>query len=203
MTIFFINIFFYLPFNSHPTLFRLCVGPSAGAWLLAHPIISFFRLLSDVFSTTLRTSLSLFHTLVLEVSHCICSQPFDLMGIHLFHCEHGGERMASHDVVWNAFVAIAKDVRFHILRKQTHVLLPLALQSLHCWVNIVLSVNGVCTLLYIVIANPIQVDLVLRTTFSPRVVAIVAAPAKIGLYCDWFPSNKFLPSAIKVFKCLH
>jgi hypothetical protein len=67
----------------------------------------------------------------------------------------------------------------------------------------VLLVDGVCTLLDIVIVNPIQVDLVLRIAFSPRVATIVVALTKIGLYCDWFPSNKFLPSTIKVFKCLH
>ncbi len=36
------------------------------------------------------------------------------MGIHLFHYVHGEERMTLPDVVWDAFVAIAKDTRFHV-----------------------------------------------------------------------------------------
>jgi len=62
----------------------LCVGPSVGTWLLAHPIIPFFCLLLNLFSIALHTRLSPSHPLVLEVSHCICSQHVDLMGIHLF-----------------------------------------------------------------------------------------------------------------------
>ncbi len=45
----------------------------------------------------------------------------EAMGIHFFHCIHSGERIASHDVVWDAFAFIVKDVRFHVLQKQTHV----------------------------------------------------------------------------------
>jgi hypothetical protein len=36
------------------------------------------------------------------------------MGIHLFHYVHGGERMNLPDVVWDVFVAIAKDTGFHV-----------------------------------------------------------------------------------------
>jgi hypothetical protein len=61
--------------------------------------------------------LGLSHLLVLGVSHDICNQPSDPMGILLFCCTHGGERTASHDVVRNVFVAIAKDVKFHVSRK--------------------------------------------------------------------------------------
>jgi hypothetical protein len=36
------------------------------------------------------------------------------MGIHLFHYIHGGERMASYDVVENAFMIIVRNARFHV-----------------------------------------------------------------------------------------
>ncbi len=42
-----------------------------------------------------------------------------------FFCSHGGEWIASHDVVEDAFVSIAKDARFHVSHEQTHVLFPL------------------------------------------------------------------------------
>ncbi len=55
------------------------------------------------------------HPLALGLSHCIYGQPLDPMGIHLICCTHGGERTASHDIVWDAFAFITKDVRFHVL----------------------------------------------------------------------------------------
>jgi hypothetical protein len=49
------------------------------------------------------------------------------MGIHIFHCMHCGERIALHNVMQNVFITIAKDAKFHVSQKQTHVLLLLAL----------------------------------------------------------------------------
>jgi hypothetical protein len=50
----------------------------------------------------------------------------EAMGIHLLRCIHSGEKIASHDVVQDVFAFIAKDVKFHVLQKQTHVFsLPL------------------------------------------------------------------------------
>jgi hypothetical protein len=47
---------------------------------------------------------------------------FGPYGIYVLCCAHGGEKTASHDVVWAAFEFIVKDDRFHILCEQTHVL---------------------------------------------------------------------------------
>jgi hypothetical protein len=91
---------------------KLCVGQSAKAWLLTSLINLLFRLLSNVLSIALHIRLNLSHLLVLGVSHYICSQLSNPMGIHLLCCVHGGERMALHDVVRNVNMAIAKDARF-------------------------------------------------------------------------------------------
>jgi hypothetical protein len=107
-----INILFYLLFDLHQTHLRSCAGLSANVWLLIRLVIPFFHFPLDDLSTTIRSKLGLSHPLILGVSHCICNQPLDPMGIHFLRCMHGGERMASHDVVWDAFVAIAKDARF-------------------------------------------------------------------------------------------
>lgn len=69
---------------------------------------SFFCLPLDVFSTASRIRLDLSHPLVFGVSHCICTQPLDLMGIHFLCCTHGEERMVSFDVVWDVFTAIGR-----------------------------------------------------------------------------------------------
>jgi hypothetical protein len=122
------------------------------------------------------------------------------MGIHLFRYVHGGERMNLPDVVWDAFVAIAKDTRFHVSQKPT-TLNPCpftpALQSSHYQVNIVLSVDGVHTLVEVVIIDITRVDCFWG------VVTIITALAKDGFYHDRFPMDMFLRLMVEVFKCLH
>jgi hypothetical protein len=81
--------------------------------------------------------------------------------------------------------------------------LDLVLQSLCHRVNILLSIDGVYTLVDVVIINPTRIDLVLRVVFFHGVVAIVAALAKDDLYCNRFLVDMFFPLAIKVFECLH
>jgi hypothetical protein len=93
-------------------------------------MILFSSLTSKVFFTMLHIWLGLHHPLTLDLSYCICGQPLDAMGIHFLHCAQGGERMVSHDIVQDAFASmrdafasIAKDMGFHVLHKQTHILL--------------------------------------------------------------------------------
>jgi hypothetical protein len=43
------------------------------------------------------------------------------MGILLFYYTHGGEKIAFHDAIHTAFVSIARDVGFHVLRQQTRI----------------------------------------------------------------------------------
>jgi hypothetical protein len=44
------------------------------------------------------------------------------MGIHLLHCAHSNESTRTHDVVRDTFVAIVRDVGFHVWCEQLHVL---------------------------------------------------------------------------------
>ncbi len=95
---------------------KSCAGLGAGALLLAHPIIPFLCLLLNVFFIVVGIRLGLSHPLVLGVSHYICNQPLDVMGIHLLRCAHGGERKVSHDVMQDVFMNIARDARFQVLQ---------------------------------------------------------------------------------------
>jgi len=106
---FFSRILFYLHLDSHHTHLKSCAWSKVGAWLSPHQII-FFCLALNVFSSIVRTKLGLPHPLALGLSNCICGQPLDRMGIHLFFCTHGRERTTSHDVVWDAFASIMRDV---------------------------------------------------------------------------------------------
>jgi len=48
------------------------------------------------------------HFLTIRWTHCIGSQPLDLIGIHLLCCSHGGEWISSHDVIRDAFTSIVQ-----------------------------------------------------------------------------------------------
>jgi hypothetical protein len=170
--------------------------------LLSH---QFFCLVSNVFSTALHTKLSLFHPLIFKVSHYICNQPLDLMGIHLFCYTHGGERTTSHDVVWNVFVANAKMRDF-----TSHKSKPMSFAPSHVtfmpsnWHH---AINQWC--LYIgkhsdiVFTNLTRVDLVLWIVISHGVVMTIATQAKEKIYHNQFLMDMFILLIIEVFKCLH
>jgi hypothetical protein len=53
------------------------------------------------------------------------------MGIHLLRCVHGNEHMGTHDVVHDTFVAIMRDVGFHVGEKQLHAFLSSMFNSFH------------------------------------------------------------------------
>jgi hypothetical protein len=93
---------------------------------------------SNDFSTTLCIRLGLSHLSILGVSHCICNQPLDAMGIHPFHCTHGAKKMVSHDVVRDVFTAIGKSAGFHVFKKTDQSPYPLpysihAIKSTLCY----------------------------------------------------------------------
>jgi hypothetical protein len=67
----------------------------------------------------------------------------------------------------------------------------------------VLSIDGVHTLVDVVIINPIEVDLVLQIVFSRGVVMTITTQMKDGFYCNQFLTYMFFPLVIKVFRSLH
>ncbi len=77
----FTSILSNLPSDSHQICQRSCAWLNVGTWLLIHPIIPFFHLLSHVFSIALRTGLGHSHPLVLWVPHYICNQPDNSCGL--------------------------------------------------------------------------------------------------------------------------
>jgi hypothetical protein len=106
-------------------------------------------------------------------------------------------------MVLNSFVSIGIDMGFHVSHDQAHVLSPPSLQSSCEQVNIMLLIDGICTLANVVIINPTQVDLVSQTTSFHRVVTKMVTQAKEGFYHNQNPINTFFPLAIKVFGCIH
>jgi hypothetical protein len=81
------------------------------------------------------------------------------MGIHLLCCTHGNERIGTHNVVHDTFAAIARNVGFHVGRKQLHALPSTTFNSSCQQIDIVLTKDGIYTLTDVVIANPTRADL--------------------------------------------
>jgi hypothetical protein len=91
-----------------------------------------------------------------------------------------------------------KDVEFHVLREQTHVLLLSSLQYFCSFVNIVLLVDNICTLANVIIVDPTQADLVSWPTFSHGVVmSLVIIQVKERVYRDRYLMAMFFPLAIE------
>jgi len=166
-------------------------------------IIPCFDLPSYVFSFALWTILGFSHPWIINLTHYIYGQSLDPMGIHLVCCAHGGERIALHDAIRYAFASIAKDARFHVFLKPNPCSSTPFLQSSSRRVNIVLSIDGIHTLVNVVIANPTQIDFgIIGSSFSWVVMTLVAQ-VKEGLYRDHYLVDMFLPFVIKVFGSLH
>lgn len=115
LTSFIITLWFTL------NAFEVVCGAGCRCLVVNPPNHPFLCLISNVFSITLHISLS--HPLVLGVSHSICCQTLDPLGIHLLCYAYGGEKTTSRNVVRNVFVVIVKDVGFHVSRKPTYVFL--------------------------------------------------------------------------------
>jgi len=87
---------------------------------------------------------------------------------------HGGERTTSHDVVRNVLVAIARNARFHVLRKQPMSFCPMP-YGFHVVESTLCYQSMVFTLVDVIITNPTQVDLVSQVVLFHEVVTTVVA----------------------------
>jgi hypothetical protein len=81
------------------------------------------------------------------------------MGIHLLCCIHGNEHTKTHDAICNTFATIAQNVDFHMKWEKLHAFLSTTFNSSHWRIDIVLTKDGIRTLINIVIANPMWIDL--------------------------------------------
>jgi hypothetical protein len=110
----FFNMFFDGIFEAHHAQILSCFRPRANVWLIIQLIFPTFQLFSLIFSTVLRTQFRLPHLSIASLLRCMCPNPIDPTGIHLLHCAHGNERTWTYDIILDIFVAIMRDVGFHV-----------------------------------------------------------------------------------------
>ncbi len=101
-------------FEAHCVRNLSCSGLRAGVWFIVQLIFPTFWLSSLFFSIIFRMWFGLPRPSIVSIFRCVCTHPIDLMGIHFLHCAHGNERIWSHDVICNTFVAIVRAVGFHM-----------------------------------------------------------------------------------------
>jgi hypothetical protein len=125
------------------------------------------------------------------------------MGIHLLRCVHGNKHTRTHDVIYNTFVIIARDVGFHLKQKQLHVFISTTFNSLCQRVDIVFTKCDICTLADVVIVDPTQANLLPQSCVTQRFVAFDTIESKEMNYCNRHPIDQFFPLVIEIFGCLH
>jgi hypothetical protein len=72
------------------------------------------------------------------------------MGIYLLRCAHDNECIGTHDAIHNLFATNAWDVSFHVGQEQLHAFPSTTFNSSRQRVNIVLTKNGIRTLIDII-----------------------------------------------------
>jgi hypothetical protein len=126
----------------------------------------------------------------------------DLTCIHFLRCVHGNERIGTHYVVCNTFVAIAWDVGFHMRWKQLHALLSNMFNS-YWWIDIVLTKDDIHTFIDVVITDPTWTNSLPRSCPTQGFIVFDVTQAKKQRYHEWHLSDQFLPLVMKIFGCLH
>ncbi len=179
-----------------------CFGPRIDVWFIVQLVFWAFQLSSSSFCTTLCMRLGLPHPSIAGTFWCVCAHRIDFMGIHLLRCAHGNKHIRTHDAIRNTFVAIAWNVSFHVGWKQLHGL-PSTTFNSSCWqVNIMLTKDGIGTLIDIVVIDPTQADLLLQSCATQGFTTSNAIQAKERSYRNRHLVDQFLPLVIEVFGCL-
>jgi hypothetical protein len=100
------------------------------------------------------------------------------MDIHLLCYTHGNKCTRTHDAIHDTFVAIVQDVGFHVGQKQLYVFPSTMFNSFHQQINIVITKNGIRTLIDITIVDPTQADLLFQSCATTRFVTFDVTQAK-------------------------
>ncbi len=159
----FSKMFFNKISKTHHVRILSCSNLRVSIWLITQPVFQAFQLSSPSFFTTFRTRLGLPHLSIANIPRCMCTHPINATSVHLLRCTQGNEHMNTHDVIHGTFVVIAKDGDFHVGWKQLHTLPSTTFHSFHQQVGIVLTKDGICTLVDVVIANPTWADLLCQS----------------------------------------
>lgn len=175
-------------------LCRLKFGCLTFCWPIHFVIWDGFKHL--LFSTTHKVGLSPSNNLWHSPLHMWSTYRLDGDTFYLMFSRR--ECMTTHNVVWDAFVSITKDVGFYVSHENTHFPITFLL-VFALWNDIVFITYRVCTLTNVIITDTIQTYLVLWAIVYQNMAMIIVAQAKDRLYHDWNLEDVLFPFAIIVF----
>jgi len=169
---------------AHHAWILSCFGPRVSVWLTTRPLFLSFWLDSSIFFIVVRIWYGLPHPSIVNIPWCVCTHPINPMGIHFLCCVHANKLTWTHDVIHYTFVAIMKDVGFHVGQEQLHAL-PSNTFNFSCqWIDIVLTKDDIRTL--VDLSLPTQhvnkfISLILR---HPRICYFWCGSSQKRSYCD-------------------
>ncbi len=139
----------------------------------------------------------------MQVSLDVCAHIPSTLWVHFLRCVRGNESMRTHDVIHDTFVAIVRDVCFHIGREQLQAVPSTMFNSFCRQFDIMFTKDDICTLVNVAITNPTWMDLLSQFCEILRFVVSNAIKAKEMSYRDRYPTNQFLPLGIEIFAYPH
>ncbi len=154
------SMFFDGTFEAHHAQILSCYGPRASAWLtsstsLPNLLIIFPNFLHNIWYMTWTTpSFNYRHPLM-----CVHTSHWLYGDWPLMFCSWQWTHIETHDAIRNTFATIGWNIGFHVGQKQLHALLSTTFNSFRQRIDIVFTKDGIHTLADIVIANPMQIDL--------------------------------------------
>jgi hypothetical protein len=84
-----------------------CSNKRARLSLVVKPSIRSFHITHSIFISTLCFCLGLIQPLGFNLLTCECGQRLDTFGTDLTCCLFGGQRISTHDAIWNVMYALA------------------------------------------------------------------------------------------------
>jgi hypothetical protein len=140
------------------------------------------------FLTTFYMWLGLPHPSIACVPRWCAHIPSTLRG-YLLHCPHGNERTKAHDEIHDTFANIARNVGFHMGRKQLHALISTTFNS-SCWqINIVFTKDGILTLSWNFHRRPNVSKFISWSCTTQKFATFDATQAKEKNYHNQHPIN--------------
>ncbi len=130
-------------------------------------------------------------------------QLLELMGIHLFHCAHGGDMIEFYNVVQIFLHPLQETLDFMFCKNKSTFSHPFPFIFFCWWVDIVLLIDNICTLDDVIIVAFTWTNLVSQATFSHKVSISPVVQVKKGFSCDYYSTYVFLLFVIEDFLCSH
>jgi hypothetical protein len=134
---------------------RSCSGKGEGLWLIIKPFIRLFCIAHFTFNLTLHFRLGWNQASTFSLFTCECGHELDAFSTHLTCCLFRGQRITTHDAIWNIMYAPVWENGHVIWRERWYALTS----KISLWVNLYMIQKD-----QVFIANVVVTNLTWETT---------------------------------------